>query len=118
MTRKNNNVTIICNIQRKSALIPKRLQAFGVFFYCHSRRDGREQRSKNGGAPWLPERCMENNDERSPAPTARKSARNRHETPEFTRKRRSGYPVRRLGRRNEQFRSKKNQEAKTSTKAP
>lgn len=80
MTRKNNNVTKIC----QKCLNPERLQAFWVFFYCHSRSDRREQHSKNGGAPWLPEPCIENNDEHSPAQTTRIGSKISTKTPQNT----------------------------------
>lgn len=80
ITCKNSNVFLIYKKMPKS----KRLQAFRVFFYCQTRSDRREQHSKNGGAPWLPEPCMENNDEHNPAQPTRIGSKISTKTPQNT----------------------------------
>lgn len=49
-------------------MIQKSLKAWKVFICCQSQSDRQEQHTKNGGAPWLPEPSMENNDKHYPAP--------------------------------------------------
>lgn len=82
--------------------------------------DRREQHTKNGGAPWLPEPSMENNDKHSPAQTAqsaRKSAQKQHKTPKFPLKHRSYDQIHWFLIRIKQFRSK-NRQGKQSDETP
>lgn len=60
---KDNNLTI--NYKNITS-VSKSSEALIVFIYCQSQSDrGEQQHTKNGGAPWLPEPSMENNDKHS-----------------------------------------------------
>lgn len=47
------------------SLVSETTQALSDLFCCQTQSDRGRQHTKNGGAPWLPEPCMENNDEPS-----------------------------------------------------
>lgn len=69
---------------------------YGLHLLSDSERQTRAAHTKNGGAPWLPEPSMENNDKHSAAQTAqshRKSARKQHKTPQFLQKHRSDQQI-------------------------
>lgn len=89
---KKDNLTI----NYKKCFDSKSSKACKVFICCQTQSGRREQHTKNGGAPWLPEPSMENNDKHSAAQTAqshRKSARKQHKTPQFLHKHRSDHKI-------------------------